>query len=172
MTEANGVAEVTKVEAADPAVPAFDPEIVHLIDQAARLLEDGTRVPLTGRTVVDGEGLLALLDHMRQALPEDIRRARGVLEECERVLAVAQQDAEAVVEAGRAQAAALTAESAVLRHAQAQAADTVAQARERALEMRAGARAYADDLLARAEAGLKRLLDEVQANRAQLGPPA
>jgi cell division septum initiation protein DivIVA len=76
------------------------------------------------------------------------------------------------VEAGRARAAELTAESAVLRQAQAHAEDTVAQARERALEMRAGARGYADDLLARAESGLKRLLEEVQANRAQLGPPA
>ena len=164
--------EATEVESGEPKVPAFDPEIVHLIDQAAHLLADGTRVPLTGRTVVDGEGLLALLDHMRQALPEDIRRARWVLEECERVMAVAQQDAEAVVEAGRARAAELTAESAVLRQAHAHAEDTVAQARERALEMRAGARGYADDLLARAESGLKRLLEELQANRAQLGPPA
>ncbi|MDA8199606.1 MAG: hypothetical protein M0Z54_09295 [Thermaerobacter sp.] len=164
--------EATEIESANPTGPAFDPEIVHLIDQAAHLVEDGTRVPLTGRTVVDGEGLLALLDHMRQALPEDIRRARWVLEECERVLAVAQQDAEAVVEAGRARAAELTAESTVLRQARAHAEDTMTQARERALEMRAGARGYADDLLARAESGLKRLLEEVQANRAQLGPPA
>ena len=163
--------EASEIEREELTVPAFDPEIVHLIDQAAHLLGDGTRVPLTGRTVVDGEGLLALLDHMRQALPEDIRRARWILEECERVLAVAQRDAEAVVEAGRARAAELTADSAVLRQAQAHAEDTVSQARERALEMRAGARRYADDLLARAEADLKRLLDEVQANRSQLGPP-
>ena len=164
--------EASETEWAEPSQPAFDPEIVHLIDQATHLLEDGTRVPLTGRMVVDGEGLRALLDHMRQALPEDIRRAVSMLKECERVLAVAQQDAEAVVEAGRARAAELTAESAVLRQAQAQAEETVSQARERVLEMRAGARGYADDVLARAEASLKRLVDEVQANRTQLGPPA
>ena len=166
------VTEATETERTEPSLPVFDPEIVHLIDQATHLLEDGTRVPLTGRTVVDAEGLRALLDHMRQALPEDIRRAVSMLKEGERLLEVAQQDAEAVVEAGRARAAELTAESAVLRQAQAQAEATVSQARERVLEMRAGARGYADDVLARAEAGLKRLIDEVQANRAQLGPPA
>lgn len=162
----------TETDRGAASPPQFDPEIVHLIDQAAHLLEEGTRVPLTGRTVVDSEGLAALFDHMRQALPEDIRRARWVLDESERLLAEAQEQASGVVQAAQVRAAEMTADTEVLRRASALAEETVAQARERALEMRAGARAYAEELLARAEAAVGRLLEEVRSNRAQLGPPA
>lgn len=160
------------MEMANTEFPEFDPEIVHLIDEAAHLLEEGTRVPLTGRAMVDSEGLLALLEHMRQAVPEDVRRARRVLEESERLVADAEAQAQQLLEKARAEARQLAGESEITQQATALAEETLVQARGRAREMREGARAYADEVLARAEAGLARLLEELRTNRAQLGPPA
>jgi hypothetical protein len=62
-----------------------------LIDELEDVLADGRRLPFTGgRLLVDEDRLLDVIDRMRAALPESVRRAQRVLAEQERLMAEAQ----------------------------------------------------------------------------------
>jgi cell division septum initiation protein DivIVA len=146
----------------------WESELVSLIDQAEDLLSESRRVPLTGRSVVDAESLTTLLQHMRRILPDDIRQARWIIQERERLLGEAQDEARKAV--GDAQAAIdrLTDEHAVTREATARAEVLIQQAQQSAREIHAGARQYADDVLAGLVSRLEDLRRQVQTDREQL----
>lgn len=143
-------------------------ELVNLIEQAERLVGEGTRVPLTARVVVDAEALLALLDHMRLALPEDVRRAQWIVGERERLLHDAQAEASRTLGDLKRHVEAMTDEAAITKEAELRAEKILGQAREAAAEIRHGAATYADDILAALEQRLAQLQTQVGKNRAEL----
>lgn len=145
-------------------------ELASLIEQAETLVEEGTRVPLTSRVVVDADALLTLLDHMRLALPEDVRRAEWIVGERERLLQDAQSEASRTLSDVKRQVDAMTDEAAITKEAEARAERIVGQAREAAAEIRQGASNYADDMLAALEQRLTQLQAQVAKNRAELRP--
>lgn len=53
-------------------------------------MADGRRVPFSGRLLVDEERLLDIIDRMRVAVPEELKQARRVIQEHDRLLAEAQ----------------------------------------------------------------------------------
>lgn len=146
----------------------WESELVSLIDQAEELLQDSPRVPLTGRSVVDAEGLLGLLQQMRRILPEDIRQARWIIQERERLLGDAQEEARKAV--GDAQSAIdrLTDEHSVTREASARAEALIQQAQQAAREIHVGARAYADEVLSGLITRIDELRTRVEEDREQL----
>jgi cell division septum initiation protein DivIVA len=146
----------------------WESELVSLIDQAEDLLAESPRVPLTGRSVVDAEGLTALLQHMRRILPDDIRQARWIIQERERLLAEAQDEAKKAV--GEAQSAIdrLTDEHSVTREASVRAEALIHQAQQAAREIHAGARQYADEMLGGLVTRLEELRQRVEMDREQL----
>ena len=146
----------------------WESELVSLIDQAEDLLAESPRVPLTGRSVVDAEGLTALLQHMRRSLPDDIRQARWIIQERERLLGEAQEEARRAVGDAQAAIGRLTDEHAVTREASARADALIQQAHQSAREIHAGARQYADDLLASLVRRLEELRQRVETDREQL----
>jgi vacuolar-type H+-ATPase subunit H len=146
----------------------WESELVSLIDQAEDLLSESPRVPLTGRAVVDAEGLLALLQHMRRILPEDIRQARWIVQERERLLTEAQAEAKKAVGDARTQIDRLTDEHTVTREAQARAEAVLQQAQQAAREIHSGARQYADDVLGRLIHQLDDLRQKLESDRAEL----
>jgi cell division septum initiation protein DivIVA len=146
----------------------WESELVSLIDQAEDLLSEAPRVPLTGRAVVDAEGLLALLQHMRRILPEDLRQARWIVQERERLLADAQAEAKRAVGDARTQIDRLADEHTLTREAQAKADAILQQAQQAAREIHSGARQYADDVLATLVRQLDDLRQRVETDRAEL----
>ncbi|MCL8209159.1 MAG: ATPase [Actinomycetia bacterium] len=146
----------------------WESELLNLIGQAEDLVAEAKRVPLTGRAMIDADGLLALLDHMRRALPEDIRRARWIIEQRDRLLSEARAEAEQAVGDARAQVGRMTEESTIVREAEARAEQIIAQAQKTARDIRQGARAYADELLGKLESHLEQLAAEIKSNRAEL----
>ena len=122
------------------------------------------------RRIIDEEELLALLDDLKATIPEDIRRASGIIAEKENTLRDANEQADQIVadaqkEANelheQAQEAAenvyrqavaeyegLVSESAVYQAAVKRAEDLRQAAEENADSICSGARSYADDILA------------------------
>ena len=54
------------------------------------MLAEGRRVPFSGRLLVDEEKLLDIIDRMRVAVPEELKHARRIIQEQERLLSEAQ----------------------------------------------------------------------------------
>lgn len=143
-------------------------DIFALLDRLEELLTNATRVPLTGKVMVDPDELLALVDEMREVLPEEIRQAGRVAEDRERILEDARGEAEALVRDAKVYASQLTDESAVAKEAQQKAEEMIEQAKRVAREIRSGAMDYADDVLHKVEQSLERAYTTVKKSREDL----
>jgi cell division septum initiation protein DivIVA len=143
------------------------------------LLLDARPIPLSSSVLVQRRDVEELAAELRATMPEEIRRARWLLEERDEVLAAAageaqqvredaQADAERVREQAAAEAARLVDEAEVLRTARREAERVVAEARNEARRLRSEADDYVDAKLADFEAVLGRTVDEVGRGRAAL----
>ncbi|HKR98656.1 MAG TPA: hypothetical protein VJU79_03985, partial [Candidatus Dormibacteraeota bacterium] len=70
---------------------------VTLIDALEELLSSGRRLPFSASVVVNEDEALDLVDRVRLALPDDLVAARHLVEDRDRIVAAAEQEAEAIV---------------------------------------------------------------------------
>ena len=68
-----------------------------LIDQLEALVEKAPEVPLVGKVLIDADELLDLLDIIRAAVPEEIKRAEAVSSEREKMIAEGQEQVERMI---------------------------------------------------------------------------
>lgn len=138
------------------------------LERLAALLEGAPTLPLTGKILLDREEVLSLLDALQSAIPAELDQAARISQQREQILREAREEAEAVVREARSFAAQLTDETAIAREAQARADEVIDQSKRVAREIRTGARAYADEVLARLEESFERELEVIRSHRQEL----
>ncbi|MBH8564388.1 DivIVA domain-containing protein [Nostoc sp. CENA67] len=82
------------------------------------IIDDGFRIPLTGRTLVDEEKLLEQLDFIRVSLPSVFQEAAAILEQKDEVLLEAEEYGQQIVEAAQAKRAQILAQSDIIKQAE------------------------------------------------------
>jgi hypothetical protein len=137
-------------------------DIQHLVDRLEQALNESTRVPLSAYLLVNEEKVYSLLDQMRVAVPEEIKRANRIEAEKERILAQAKEEAERIRELARQEAAELVRRDAIVSAAQNRAENIVERARRDTEALRQDADVYIVDVLNRLEEDLMRTLKVVQ----------
>ncbi len=92
---------------------------IHAFMKAMERIEDlvlaGFNMPLTPWTVVNGDQLLPLLDHVREVLPEEVVQARLILERRDDIIADAQRKGGYTLEEAKRQAEVMLNNSALMR---------------------------------------------------------
>ncbi len=141
-----------------------------LLDRLETLVSEAARVPLTSKVIVDEESIYALIDDLRATIPEEVKQAKWVAKERERLLEEAKKDAEELVREAEAEAGRKVGESAVAEQAKAQADEIINQARKIAQEIRQGANDYAASVLEKLEGHLARTIEAVRSGVAELRP--
>jgi cell division septum initiation protein DivIVA len=143
-------------------------QLERVLDELVRTVKAGHHIPFGSRVMLDEDELIGLIEQARHALPDDLREARRILEERDRLLSEARLEAEGVVHDARRYVEKMADETAVAREAQERAADVVARAERTAREIKQGARDYADSLLAEAASALERVAQVVAQSRQEL----
>ncbi len=136
-------------------------DIQHLVDSLEQALNDSTRVPLSAYLIVNEEKVYSLLDQMRVAVPEEIRRANRIEAEKDRILAQAKEEAERIRELALQEASELVKRDAIVNAAQHRAENIVERARRDSEALRQDADVYIVDVLNRLEEDLTRTLQVV-----------
>lgn len=145
-----------------------------LVDRLEAVVNGGFRMPLSGKVVVDEQEVLDVLDLMRTAIPDEIKQARRISQDREKVLAQAQTEANRLVTQAQERAERLLAGDNIRVMAEERAHEIVAQARREANEVRDGADQYAMDMLERLDVELRRVQGSVRNAMdalANQGPP-
>jgi cell division septum initiation protein DivIVA len=137
-------------------------DILHLIDRMEEIIKESRRVPFSDLRVVNESRIWPLIDQMRIAIPDEMRRAERILRERERTKAQATEEAERIIELARQEAAELAATHSVAKTAEEEAALIHERARQEARKIVAGADEYAFDVLCDLEAELKRALTVIE----------
>ncbi len=126
-------------------------EIHLLIDRLEALLVESRQIPFTSNVVVDRERCFDLINQMRTSVPEEVKKARRVHQERDRIIAQANEEAERIIALARDQAAELVSEHEIVAQAEEKAQIIVERARREAQEIRAGADEYAYSVLKQLE---------------------
>jgi cell division septum initiation protein DivIVA len=137
-------------------------DILHLIDRLEEIIKESRRVPFGDLRLVDERRIWPLIDQMRIAVPDEMRRAERILREKERTKAQATEEAERIIQLARQEAAELAATHSVAQSAEEEAAMIRERARQEARKIVAGADEYAFDVLCDMEEDLKRALTIIE----------
>ncbi|MBM2810317.1 MAG: H+ATpase subunit [Chloroflexi bacterium] len=130
-------------------------DMLYLLERLEEVLNAGSALPFTRRTLVDDEECFAIIDQIRLSLPNEIRQARKLNSDRDALLTEAQTRAEQIIRSAEDDARDLARDHHVARQAEARAAELIAQADKRAEETRL----QADDYAYRVLADLERRLD-------------
>lgn len=145
-------------------------DILHLIDRLEDVLNEARPLPFTHSVIVDEDRILDLIDQMRVAVPEEIKKAQQVLSQRDRILAQAQEEANRTLALAREKSEQLVERDAIVQAAYARADQIVSEAHGNIDTIRSDADAYALDVLSRLELELERSLGQVRNGIKTLGP--
>lgn len=133
------------------------------------MIESAPEIPLTGKCLIDAEEALDLLDKIRNAIPEEVKRAEWLTSEKDRVIREGQAEAERIVLQAEEYVSRMVHESEILRKAQDESERMLEEARVKASEMQAEADQYAQSVLGNLEAALEKTLQVVRKGKEELG---
>lgn len=136
-------------------------DILQLIDRLEELFNDAKAVPFTHNVVVDEDKMLELIDQMRIAIPEEVKKAQQVVAQRERVMAQAQEEANRTLQIARDKADQMVQKDIVTQDAQRRADQILAQARAEADGIRADADNYVLDTLMQLQEQIEKLGNQV-----------
>ncbi len=143
-------------------------EIFNVLNELEELVENSMKVPLTKRVMLDEDRLLDCMDRIRTTLPEEIRQAKWVIQEREKVMSETKKEAGKIMEDAQKQLERRAEESEIVRQARHIAEDIVEKAEAVAREIKQGAREYADEILMELEKNLGKIISEIQEGRSEL----
>lgn len=168
-------------------------KIFGIINRIKQELEESPRSKFGGgnKRVVEADRLVDLLEDLKVVIPEDIRRATGIISEAENTIAGAKENAQEIVEQahqeaeavlGQAQAEAdsiraeakaefetRVGESEVYKEAFTRASGIAAEAEANATAIYNGSRKYADEILVDLQRYLGEYHKMIESNRRELG---
>jgi cell division septum initiation protein DivIVA len=152
---------------------ALEGDLEGLLGEITETIEKAKSMPLSSSAIIGREEVLEMLGAAQQALPDELQRARRVLQDHEALRAAAQREAGQLLDEARSQAAHLVQRTEIVRQARHEAERLIAEADADARRIRHEAEDYVDRKLAAFEIVLDRTIRTVQAGRERLtAPPA
>lgn len=137
-------------------------DIQHLVDRLEQILSESRRVPMTTTLMVDEEQVFNIIDQLRVAIPDEVRRANRVESEKERILAQAQEEAARIRQLAKQEAEELIRRDAIVASAHQRAENVLERAHRDAEILRHDADVYVVNVLAKLEEDLLRSLSVVR----------
>ena len=147
-------------------------EIQHLVDQLEQSLNNSKRVPMSAYLLVNEDSVYNLIDQLRVAIPEEIKRAGRVEAERDRILAQAKEEGDRIRELARQEAGDLVERDRVVISAQDRADNILEHARQDSAVLVRDADAYVVSVLSKLEDDLLNSLAVVRngLNKVQTEP--
>lgn len=140
-------------------------EIMEIIEMMEETIDKSPVVPLSGKILVDKEDLLDYIQEMRLVFPDEVKEAKWVKEERERILAEAQTRSETMIKNAEEKVVQMIDEHEITKEAVEQANQMVNDAQTKAMEIKTDCDQYADDILNDIEKRLDMLLKKVHDDR-------
>lgn len=137
-------------------------DILHLVDRLEELLNQSRPLPFTHNVMVDEDRMLDIIDQMRVAVPDEVKKAQQLLAQRDRILAQAQEEATRTLAIAREKSDQLLERDAIVQAAQVRADQVVHQARIDIDKERQEADQYIVDSLSRLEMELERTITQVR----------
>ena len=143
-------------------------EIFTLLEELEDILERSKSVPFSGKSVVDKEEILEIIKEIRLKLPDELKQAKWIKEERQRILVEAQKEADDIVKEAENRIISMINENEITKKAYEKKAEIIETANEMSREISKGTKDYADNILEGLEVALEDALKIIQNNRKEL----
>jgi uncharacterized metal-binding protein len=137
-------------------------DILHLVDRLESLITQSHLIPLTVYRLVDEDRALELIDQMRISIPDEIKKAKRIHQERDRIVAQAHEESSRLVELAQKEAAELVQRDAISTAAERRAQTIIERAQRESLTIQLDSDEYVTQVLSELEAHLMRSLTVVQ----------
>ncbi|HJJ10973.1 MAG TPA: ATPase [Clostridiaceae bacterium] len=143
-------------------------EIFTLLENIEDILEKSKGVPFSNKVLVDKEEILEIISELRLKLPEELKQAKWIKEERQRILVEAQKEADDIVKEAENRIISMIDEHEITKKAYEKKAEIIETANEMSREISKGTKDYADNVLNGIEVALQEALKIIQNNRNEL----
>ena len=137
-------------------------DILHLVDRLEELINQSRSIPFTHNVILDEDRMLDIIDQMRVAIPEEVKKSQQIMATKDRVLAQAKEEADRTVNIAKEKSDKLTERDNIVRDAKKKAKQIEADAETKAQNTQAEADEYVAETLTNLEIALERVLNQVR----------
>lgn len=120
---------------------------LELLDELEDIIAKGASVPFSGRCILERDELMDVLQELRLKLPDDLKQAKWIKEERQRILQEAHTEAEDIIKAANEKGISMINEHEITQQAVEQARQIIEKANDEANAIQTSAYNYADSLL-------------------------
>ncbi len=126
-------------------------EIFTLLETLEDILENSKALPFSDKSIIEKEQFLDIIKEIRLKLPEELKQAKWIKEERERIIAEAQKDADDIVREAENRIISMIDEHEITKKAYDKKTEIIADANEMYREITKGTNDYVDGILANIE---------------------
>ena len=143
-------------------------DVVELLAELEETIEKGIEIPIIKKSFLDKEKLLDIINDISLSIPEEIRNAKTITADRERILADAQRQADMKIKEAEHKAISMIDEHEITRKANETAEEIIEKAKKESKEIRLASLKYADDMLSRVERDINEISNRIIASRNEL----
>lgn len=121
--------------------------IVELLEYLQDIVENSAKVPISGKAMVDKKEMLDVIDQIINYLPDELKKARWILNERDRILSDAKKEYESIKKETMETMRANVENHDFVKEAKMRADEILNNAKREAKAIRVGSRDYSNDVL-------------------------
>ena len=148
---------------------------LELLDELEEVIAQGASVPFSGRCILERDELMDIVQDLKLKLPDDLKQAKWIKEDRQRILNETQTEADDIIKAANEKGISMINEHEITQQAMEQARQIIDKAKAEAKEIIDSSYNYADRLLETVEKvsvssmkELEQCISIVRSNRSEL----
>ncbi|MGN1138195.1 MAG: ATPase [Ruminococcus sp.] len=138
-----------------------------LILELQDMVNDAKQLPFSkdNKVLVSGDRIFDILEQLEDNLPSEIRQAKGVVADRDRIIAAANEKYDDMIKQAEERRKAMVSQSEIVKAAEAQAKVIISDAKKKSNEMQRAANDYVDGLLSKVDESLSAQANEIKRMR-------
>ncbi|MGL5149985.1 MAG: ATPase [Clostridium sp.] len=136
-------------------------DIIELLEYLQEIMESASKVPISGKSMVDREEILEIIDQIRNSLPDQLVKAQWIVGESNRILGEAKKERDSIKKDSLELMRQNVENHDVVKEAKIRAQEILNNAKRDAKAIRLGSRDYSNEILTQLDA-------EIEAKKAEL----
>ena len=137
-------------------------DILHLVDRLEELINNSRSIRFTHNVIVNEDRILDIIDQMRVAIPQEVKKSQQVLAQKDRVMAQAKEEADRTLNIAKEKSEKLSERDTIVQDARKKANQIEAEAEMKAKTTQSEADEYVSETLTNLEIALERVLNQVR----------
>ena len=143
-------------------------EIFTLLEALEDMLDKSRGIPFSSKCIVNKEEILDIIRDIRLKLPDELKQAKWIKEERQRILVQAQNEADEIIKEAENRIISMIDEHEITKKAYEKKVEIIETANEMSRKIKSGTEEYADNVLAGIEVALEDALKVIKNNRKEL----